>query len=294
MPRIRTIKPEFFRHEKLQDLHSENPSLNVMLVYAGLWTQCDMNGVFVWQPRQMKLDILPFIEYDMCAVLDLLTAHGFIKKFSANGKEYGHIPTFLNNQHIPTKEKQQGARYPAYDEAKEVPIQGETRAKTRALPPAIGAKEREREREREKEKEREGNFCSEPQSVSPPTEKIFLTFLLTGKDNPEFAVTEKMVDEFAGYYPAVDVRQEIRNIAAWCISNPSKRKTKAGAMKFLNAWLSREQDKPHNNFTTKGQNNGQHRQHKPPITTETLAPYAESWARKIEEQRARREMANSQ
>ena len=43
-------------------------------------------------------------------------------------------------------------------------------------------------------------------------------------------------------YPGIDVSQELRNIQAWCLSNPKNRKTKAGAKRFLNGWLSRAQN----------------------------------------------------
>ena len=43
-------------------------------------------------------------------------------------------------------------------------------------------------------------------------------------------------------YPGIDVMQELRNIQAWCLSNPKNRKTRSGAKRFLNAWLSRAQN----------------------------------------------------
>jgi len=62
-------------------------------------------------------------------------------------------------------------------------------------------------------------------------------------DGSGFPVTEAQVDEFSGLYPAVDVRQELRAMRAWGIANPSKRKTRGGAMRFVNSWLGKEQDK---------------------------------------------------
>lgn len=154
MARIRTIKPEFFRHEQLQDLESQHPQSYIMLVYAGLWTQCDMGGVFTWKPRHLKLDILPFLEYDIIKSLEILLEYKFVVKFTGDdGKEYGYIPSFLDNQHIPTKEKQQGYRYPAFDKATPIAhpmTHVEARPKARPQTPTIGAKEKEREKERNK------------------------------------------------------------------------------------------------------------------------------------------------
>ena len=64
-------------------------------------------------------------------------------------------------------------------------------------------------------------------------------------DGSLFGITQDQVDKWAGLYPAVDIMQELRNMQGWLDSNPKKRKTKAGILRFINGWLSREQDKPH-------------------------------------------------
>jgi len=43
--------------------------------------------------------------------------------------------------------------------------------------------------------------------------------------------------------PAVDVMQELRKMKSWLDSNPRRRKTKQGILRFANSWLTREQDK---------------------------------------------------
>ena len=64
-------------------------------------------------------------------------------------------------------------------------------------------------------------------------------------DGSLFGITQDQVDKWAGLYPAVDIMQELRNMRGWLESNPKKRKTKTGILRFVNGWLSREQDKPH-------------------------------------------------
>ena len=91
MARIRTIKPEFFRHEGLQDLEAANKGSYVMLVYAALWGHCDSNGVFEYRPRQLKLDILPFLDFKMQDTLGLLVSAGFINRYTVDVKEFGLI-----------------------------------------------------------------------------------------------------------------------------------------------------------------------------------------------------------
>ena len=79
---------------------------------------------------------------------------------------------------------------------------------------------------------------AEPQIASPPVITIPLN------DNSDFIVDEKQFKEWVDLFPAVDVKQELRNAKAWCLANPSRRKTKRGVKSFLTGWLTRTQDKP--------------------------------------------------
>lgn len=112
MARIRTIKPEFFRHEGLQDLAAKHGA-HVMLVFAGLWGHCDRAGRFEWRPRTLKLDILPFLEFDMEQALTLLEQAGFIERYEVDGKQYGSINSFTEHQNIGGKERDAPLKLPA-------------------------------------------------------------------------------------------------------------------------------------------------------------------------------------
>lgn len=112
MARIRTVKPEFFIHEELQDLERDHAELKPMLVFAGLWGHCDRLGRFEWKPRTLKLGILPFLDFDLGASLLLLWEAGIIKKYESGGKAYGFIPSFDEHQRINGKEAQAPAKYP--------------------------------------------------------------------------------------------------------------------------------------------------------------------------------------
>ncbi|MCB1704617.1 MAG: hypothetical protein KDI17_07135 [Halioglobus sp.] len=104
MGRIRTIKPEFFLHEGLFDLEQES-QLPVRLAFAGLWCQCDREGRFKWQPRKLKVTILPYDEIDFARVLDALTTRGFVQKYTVDSVEYGHIPSFSDHQVVNNRER---------------------------------------------------------------------------------------------------------------------------------------------------------------------------------------------
>jgi uncharacterized phage protein (TIGR02220 family) len=103
MARIRTVKPELFKHEDLYDLE-ETSGLPIRVAFVGLFTCCDREGRFKWRPRTLKLDILPHDNVDFSRVLDALCTRGFIRKYEANGEEYGVIPTFSKHQVINNRE----------------------------------------------------------------------------------------------------------------------------------------------------------------------------------------------
>ena len=65
---------------------------------------------------------------------------------------------------------------------------------------------------------------------------------LTLNDKTEFPVFAEDVDGWKDLYPAVDVMQELRAMKGWLDANPTRRKTKNGIRRFVNSWLSREQD----------------------------------------------------
>lgn len=103
MARIRTIKPEFFRHEELYEAEKES-KLPLRVAFAGLWTVADREGRFKWKPKQMKFDVLPWDDVDFNDVLDVLCSYGFIQKYTVDENDYGFIPSFADHQVINNKE----------------------------------------------------------------------------------------------------------------------------------------------------------------------------------------------
>lgn len=97
-------------------------------------------------------------------------------------------------------------------------------------------KEKDKDEEEEKEKENK-DICTQPQSASVPVVELPLN------DGSHFDIFQGQVDEWQTLYPAVDVPQALRSMRGWLLANPKKRKTKAGVLRFVTAWLSREQDK---------------------------------------------------
>lgn len=62
-------------------------------------------------------------------------------------------------------------------------------------------------------------------------------------DGSEWRPTEALFAEYVRLYPNVNVKQQFNVMRSWCLSNPNKRKTKRGITRFVNSWLTREQDK---------------------------------------------------
>lgn len=103
MGRIRTVKPELFTHEDLFTLESET-NLPVRLAFVGLFTVCDREGRFKWEPNRIKLAVLPYDQIDFSRVLDALLTRGMVGKYEVDGRFYGFIPTFGKHQVINNRE----------------------------------------------------------------------------------------------------------------------------------------------------------------------------------------------
>jgi hypothetical protein len=83
----------------------------------------------------------------------------------------------------------------------------------------------------------EEEHASRPEGAQP----VALIPCASGDD---FPLTEAHAAEFRTAYPAIDLAGELRAIRAWSISNPSKRKTHGGMLRFVNAWLAKAQNTP--------------------------------------------------
>lgn len=76
------------------------------------------------------------------------------------------------------------------------------------------------------------SFASEPDTGLPP---------LILKDGSRFHISENHLNEFVDAYPDVDVRDQIFKMSQWLKTNPTKRKTKNGIMRFINSWIARSE-----------------------------------------------------
>lgn len=101
---------------------------------------------------------------------------------------------------------------------------------------------KDKETDKEKERSKDKTLLPVAEKDQPPAESEFIRLPLN--DGSEFMVTEPLIAEWESLYPAVDVRQELRNQRGWLLAEPRRRKTQRGVNKFINTWLQKRQDNP--------------------------------------------------
>jgi hypothetical protein len=125
MAKIRTVKPELFRHEELYEIE-KNYQLPIRISFVGLFTCCDREGRFRWRPKQLKLDVLPYDDIRMEDVLSALLNNGFIVQYSVDGEVYGYIPSWNKHQYINNRESASVLPEPPLRESRESEVFSES------------------------------------------------------------------------------------------------------------------------------------------------------------------------
>ena len=100
---------------------------------------------------------------------------------------------------------------------------------------------RSQDQDQDQDQEQKETSCAEQQADSAPPVNAVIT--LPTNTGEEYPVTQEFIDEMQGLYPAVDALEQLRKIRGWLMTNPKKRKTKAGMARFVNTWLGKEQDR---------------------------------------------------
>jgi len=99
MPRIRSVKPQFWLDERLGSIPRD-----ARLLYIGLWNLSDDQGVFEWRPARIRVQLFPYDNDitgdDIERWLDMLAETGDVESYQHNGQQFGYIRTFLKHQEI--------------------------------------------------------------------------------------------------------------------------------------------------------------------------------------------------
>ena len=212
MGRIRTVKPELFKHEDLFDLEKET-GLPIRTAFMGLFTCCDKEGRFKWRPRALKLDILPYDELDFSRVLDALMTRGFVVKYEVESEFFGFIPTFSKHQVINNRESD--SELPAPDESLYISMTSTRAARVddATVTPLKHAQVEGKGKEgKGREGEQEGKETLVEQTQLDPVTTIF-AFWQKVMDSPKSVLDDKrkrlIVKALKGYSPA-DICKAIR------------------------------------------------------------------------------------
>jgi hypothetical protein len=242
--RARNLKPGFFKNEILAEL---DPLTRIL--FAGLWCMADREGRLEYRPKRIKAELLP---YDNCNVEKMLNSLSkeFITIYEVDGNKYIEINKFTEHQNphikeaacsIPAPDKHSTSTVQAPDENGSSPADSFNPITDSPLPITDC-----------------GVIASSDEHHSPPPVP-FITIPLN--DKTEFSIFTPMIDEWRNLFPKVDVEQELRNIRAWNLSDPTRRKTKTGILRHITTWMAKEQNKAggnggNGNGRGKGNSNG--------------------------------------
>lgn len=99
MPRIRSIKYEFFVNEELASV-----SPMARLLFIGLWTIADKAGRLEDRPLRIKAQLFPYEPADIDSLLNELQTCGVLSRYVVENKGYIYIINFEKHQKPHPKE----------------------------------------------------------------------------------------------------------------------------------------------------------------------------------------------
>lgn len=108
--RIRTIKPEFFRHEELSLLPHKT-----RLLFIGLWCLADAEGRLEDRPKRIRIDVFPYDSEPVDDDLDALAQAGFIARYQAQSVAVIEVTAFSKHQRLSGKEAGYASQLPPND-----------------------------------------------------------------------------------------------------------------------------------------------------------------------------------
>lgn len=114
-PRIRTIKPELFRDQKLQRLPREQ-----RLLFIGLFVHADDHGRLEADPALIRSVVFPCDQdvtvKKVASWLSSLDEHGFIRLYQAGSEPFLDLPKWTRHQKV---DRPSDSLIPPYDEREE-------------------------------------------------------------------------------------------------------------------------------------------------------------------------------
>lgn len=193
-----------------------------------LIVNCDDFGRFDARPAILKSRLFPLkssvTEKTVKDALKKLSTVGLVTLYEYEGKPYLQLATWEKHQQVRAKK----SKYPAFDPSCNQLISDDCKCPRNPI-----------QSESNPNPNRESKDMSDTQSA--PDRQSVIT--LTLNDKSEFPIYQENIEEWSILYPAVDILQELRKMKGWCDANAQRRKTKNGILRFIVAWLAKEQDK---------------------------------------------------
>jgi len=232
MPRIRTIKPEFFTSEQVTEC-----SIAARLLFAGMWCFCDDQGVHPDSPKRLKMEVFPADDMtaaDVAALVDELVRVGLLARFEAEGNQYLFVTGWARHQRI----DRPNARFPAPPFVER--STNDRRTLVEGSPIAPGAfdehsppegKGREKEGSRKVRKKEE---VGARKSAAPPS----CGFAFSGRI---IKLSARDLEQWRTSFSAIpDMEAELQAIDAKLADNPPKNGKWFG---LVSAWLKSRHEK---------------------------------------------------
>lgn len=219
-------------------------------LFYRLIVSCDDYGRFDGRPAIIKGSCFPLKDgvttNNIEKALSKLVSAGLVKRYVVDGKPYLSLPTWEQHQSVRAKK----SKYPSPDDVGMIVsenncthMQADVSVFENRNPNPI----------------RESESYSEHARAETPLADVEAIPL---NDGTEWKCSVSDYDEYVRLYPGVDVKKAFREMRSWSNSNPEKRKTRKGVKRFVNSWLSKEQNSgSHTRTSVKDNNNFDHRRY---------------------------------
>lgn len=159
--RIRTIKPEFFKHDGVAAL----PALTRIL-FQGLWCLADSEGRLEDRPARIRVEVLPYDKCNVEEMLSELAKRGFIHRYKADGLKLIQVAAFKRHQRITGKESETPSRFPEMKPGQDGEQAGKQSGNNWETPETTGnGRETEGNEERKGNESASAGDCSIPPSL---------------------------------------------------------------------------------------------------------------------------------
>ena len=200
-------------------------------VFYRLIVNCDDYGRFDGRPKIIASKLFPLKDIranQIESALRTLTSAELVILYEVGGKPFLQMKTWDRHQQIRAKK----SKYPA-------PESGNITSASicnQMISDDSTCSRNPIQSESESNSESESEYSAEVNST-PPVATLPLN------DGTVYSITEDDFEKDRIAYPAVDVKQQYLAMGRWLDSNPKNKKTRAGIRRFINSWLTREQDR---------------------------------------------------